>query len=171
MNKKTVKADDVDVEAEDFEGVPGGESWIKKISAKTVCGKIEIPKNKKEDLFSIMGIANGTKMTVTQYGEAIGFVGDFEAVNIATGEVFRSPIAYIPDPAQGLLIAKLKTHPDVQFSFIVGTFASTNSVTGYEYSVRPINAGEQADALKALRAMTRAALPAPTRLPAPKAAD
>ena len=119
---------------------------------------------------SIMGIASGIKLVPTQYGPAVGFTGDFEAINIETGEVFRSPVAYIPEPAQGLLAAKLKTNESVQFSFIVGVIKSEKSVTGYEYTVKPVVEESQADALKSLRAMTRAALPAPTRLPAPKAA-
>lgn len=49
-------------------------------------------------LFIIIGRVNGYKTKTTTYGESYGFTGDFDGVNVDTGEVSKSGVAYFPSP-------------------------------------------------------------------------
>jgi len=144
------------------------QNLLKKISAKNLFGKIEAPE-KAIELFALYGVANGTKTGKSQFGDWIAFTGDFEAANMETGESFRAPVCFLPQPAQGMLEAALMKNSDgVEFSFIVGIKPADNAF-GYEYTVRPVKAANQSDALTALREMTQEAML--KTLPAPKAAS
>lgn len=134
---------------------------LKKMSAKTLIGKID-PPEKQVDLFAVYGVATGTKTGSSNFGDWLAFIGDFEGVDIATGEVSRSPVCFLPEPAQGMLeAALLKNENGVEFSFIIGVKPNKTSTTGYEYTVKPVVASKQNDALEKLRGATTQALPAP----------
>jgi hypothetical protein len=67
---------------------------LRKINAKTVWGKIkndDIPEKGSKPLFRVIGQAMGTREGDGDYGEWVALVGNFEAVNLATGEVFAAP--------------------------------------------------------------------------------
>lgn len=134
-------------------------SLLKKMSAKTIVGKIE-PPEKQVDLFAIYGVATGTKTGSSNFGDWLAFTGDFEGIDIATGEVSRSPVCFLPEPGQGMLeAALLKNDNGIEFSFIVGVKPNKASTTGYEYTVKPVVASKQNDALEKLRGATTLALP------------
>lgn len=144
------------------------QNMLKKISAKTLFGKIEAPEKAKE-MFALYGVANGTKTGKSQFGDWLAFTGDFEAANTETGESFRAPVCFLPEPAQGMLEAALMKNADgVEFSFIVGIKPADNAF-GYEYTVRPVKQANQSDALAALRDMTQEAMM--KSLPAPKKSE
>lgn len=134
---------------------------LKKMSAKTIIGKIE-PPEKQTDLFAIYGVATGTKTGSSTFGDWLAFIGDFEGVHMESGEVNRSPVCFLPEPAQGMLeAALLKNENGVEFSFIIGVKPNKTSTTGYEYTVKPVVASKQNDALEKLRTATVQALPPP----------
>lgn len=134
---------------------------LKKMSAKTLIGKID-PPEKQVDLFAVYGVATGTKNGTSTFGDWLAFIGDFEGVEIVTGEISRSPVCFLPEPAQGMLEAALmKNENGVEFSFIIGIKPNAKSTTGYEYTVKPVVASKQNDALEKLRGATTLALPAP----------
>jgi len=142
-------------------------SLIKKISAKTIVGDVS-PPEKATALYTVIGIANGIKTGNSTYGEWLALTGQFEAVNLETGEAYVSPQVFLPEPLQGLIAAKVRTPdengkmPSVQFAVEVG-FKPSKSTFGYEYTVRELVDSSDNDPLADLRK----ALPA---LPKPEAA-
>jgi len=141
-------------------------SLIKKISPKTVVGSPAVPE-KAVALFTVIGIASGVKTGPSPYGEYVALTGQFEATNLETGEMYAAPVCFLPDPLQGMIVAKLRT-PDsdgnlvtVQFGVEVG-IKPAKTATGYEYSVRELVEADRNDPLADLRK----ALPA---LPKPDA--
>ena len=144
-------------------------SLIRKISAKTVCGKVEKPE-KNTPLFIVGGIANKVKTGDSTYGTWTALVGQFEATNIETGEVFVGPQCFLPEPMNGMIAASLEMLDDegkrvnnsVQFAVEVGVKKSDNTV-GYEYTAKEIMKSDSADPLAAIRETITKALPAPTK--------
>ena len=148
---------------------------IRKISAKTVCGKVSKPE-KANRLFTVMGIATRVKTGEGPYGPFAGLVGQFEATNIETGEVFQAPQCYLPEPLNTMLTEALqetvtekdddgnekqvRVNESVQFAVEVGVKPSDAPI-GYEYTTKEIVKAETADPLAALRDATAKALPAP----------
>lgn len=136
---------------------------IKKISAKTVFGNVTAPE-KPIELYSVMGIANGIKSGQSTYGEWISLTGQFEAQNMETGEAYAAPQCFLPEPLQGMIVAKIRT-PDeqgktvsVRFAVVVG-IKPAKSTLGYEYTVRELVDASENDPLADLRK----ALPAPAK--------
>jgi hypothetical protein len=144
-------------------------SLIRKISAKSVCGKIEVPKSAKK-LFVVFGHAQKTKSGTTDYGTWTALVGRFEAVNTETGEVFQSPQCFLPEPMQSMITVSLEELDDdgnrvtnsVQFSIEVGIKPSDVPI-GYEYTTKEIVEADTADPLAALRDASKDALAAPKK--------
>lgn len=142
---------------------------IRKISAKSVCGKVEKPK-KAEPLFSVLGIASKTKTGNSDYGPWTALVGQFEATNFATGEVFVAPQCFLPEPLNSMLAESLNETDDegkqvnnsVQFAIEVGIKPSDVPI-GYEYTTKEVVKADTADPLAALRDASAKALPAPKK--------
>lgn len=137
---------------------------IKKISAKTVVGRVTAPE-KAMGLFTVVGIANGTRTGNSAYGDWIALTGQFEATNMETGEAFAAPQVFLPEPLQGMIAAQVRTPdkdgntPSVQFGVEVGVKPADNSF-GFEYTVKEIVNVEQNDPLADLR---KALPPAPKK--------
>lgn len=144
---------------------------IRKISSKSVCGKMEAPK-KATRLFSVFGHATKTKTGSTDYGTWTALVGRFEAINIATGEVFQSPQCFLPEPLNTMIAEALeeveiidekevRVNTSIGFSVEVGIKPSDVPI-GYEYTTKENVKADTADPLKTLREETAKTLPAPT---------
>lgn len=130
-------------------------SLIKKISAKTVFGDVAVPE-KAVALYTVMGIANGIRTGNSTYGEWLALTGQFEAMNLETGEAFVAPQCFLPEPLNGLIAAKVRT-PDengkpvsVRFAVEVG-LKPAKSTFGYEYTVRELVDASENDPLADLR--------------------
>ena len=144
-------------------------SLIRKISAKSVCGKIEVPK-KATRLFSVFGQATKTKSGTTDYGAWTALVGRFEAVNIETGEVFQAPQCFLPEPLNTMIAEALqetdedgnRVNDAIGFSVEVGVKPSDVPI-GYEYTTKENVKADTADPLAALREETAKTLPAPKK--------
>ena len=144
-------------------------SLIRKISAKSVCGKIEKPK-KAEKLFSVIGIANKTKTGQSDYGPWTALVGQFEATNYESGEIFVAPQCFLPEPLNSMLAGTLEETDEegkqvtasVQFAVEVGVKPSDVPI-GYEYTTKELVEADTADPLAALRDSAAKALPAPAK--------
>lgn len=123
----------------------------------------------EQPLMRVLGLANAIKTGNSAYGGWIAFMGQFEATNILTGEVYRGAALHLPDTAADLLapVVKKADGADVMIGFDIGVKPS-NTAQGYEYTVTPLTKPSENDALAALKASAFADLPA---LPAPKAAD
>lgn len=136
-------------------------SLIKKISAKTIVGTVTVPE-KATPLYTVIGIANGIKSGMSTYGEWLALTGQFEAMNLESGEAFVAPQVFLPEPLNGLIAAKIRT-PDengqpvsVRFAVEVGVKPAKTTM-GYEYTVRELVDASENDPLADLRE----ALPAP----------
>ena len=146
-------------------------SLIRKISAKTVCGKIEKPVPVKgKPLFIVGGIANKVKTGDSQFGTWTALVGQFEATNIDTGEVFIAPQCFLPEPMNGMIAASLemvdeddkRINQSVQFAVEVGVKFAENQIE-YEYTAKEIMKSDAADPLASIREQISKALPAPKK--------
>lgn len=146
-------------------------SLIRKISAKTVCGKIEKPVPVKgKQLYIVGGIANKVKTGDSQFGTWTALVGQFEATNVDTGEVFVAPQCFLPEPMNGMIAAALeatdkdgkRVNQSVQFAVEVGVKHAENQIE-YEYTAKEIMKSDSADPLAAIRETIQKALPAPSK--------
>jgi hypothetical protein len=142
---------------------------IRKISAKSVCGKMSAPK-KATPLYVVLGIATKTKSGQSDFGEWTALVGQFEATNMDTGEVYQAPQCFLPEPLNSMLAESLneldddenRVNASVQFAVEVG-FKPSDTPIGYEYTTKEIVEADTADPLAALRDASAKALPAPTK--------
>ena len=146
---------------------------VKKITAKIVCGKVDIEKlieygkvNGKSavmPLFGVIGMASDFQAGETALGSYVKLLGQFKAVNTASGEEFRSGAAILPGSANDLVYGALRALGDaggsVEFAFKVGVQRDESAAIGYVYVVEQVYQQGQADALSALE--SRLSLPAP----------
>jgi hypothetical protein len=169
---------------------------LNKITMKTI-GAQPKPRSvtEKKDLCHIFGTAIGFREGSTTYGVFRKFEGNFEAVDLQSGEVFKSKWLLLPEIVEALLTEQLtnlgavggrmKTADDkgtegtpsetpVDFAFSIGVkpiFEKDGKTIvdkgqGYEYTVRPMMESKQADSLAHLREVSsKARQPA---LPAPE---
>lgn len=122
-------------------------------------------------LYSIIGICTGIKTGQSQYGDWVGFMGQFEATRFNDGTRFVAPVAFIPEPASSMMLAALNSATkragetgdvSVQFAFIVGAKAS-DKAAGFEYTIEPVMQASQNDALAELRQLIAPKIPALTQ--------
>ena len=143
---------------------------LKKISYKTVCGKVnrrEIPEGGAIKVMRVIGQATDIKSGNSDYGMWNSFLGNFEATNVRTGEVFRSGQIFLPGTAENLLMGAVKgaAGAPVAFGFDISVVDSPDSQISYEYGVESIMDVSETDPIALLKQqMTSApALPAPTK--------
>lgn len=119
----------------------------KKLSAKIIVGKrigkIDAPK----DLFTVIGIATGTKTGQSNYGEWTGLRGQFEVTRCEDGKVLQAPLMILPDAAMAALEGS--AWPS-QFAFLVRVVPSMNGA-GFEYEVVQVVPPSPHDPLSDLR--------------------
>lgn len=96
------------------------------------------------------------------------FSGNFEAVNLATGEIFKSGSLIIPPVIQNLIAPAVAAAngSEVAFSVEIGAKYSAKGSTHYEYTAVPLVESSSGDALADLREQTKKA--AVALLEAPK---
>lgn len=145
---------------------------LKKLGAKQILGDVKATVADKcakdgavYEAYSIYGSTNGVKTGVSTYGEWVAFVGQMEAINHVTGEVFAAVQCFIPEPLQSLIRAALADHDQVEFAFTVSVKRRDDLKEGYEYLVKPHKQASEADPLEKLRNLIPAAN---KNLPAPK---
>jgi len=136
---------------------------LRKITTATIVGKIDRPAkgDKVKPLYRVYGMATGVKTGSTQFGDWTGLTGQFEAVNLETGEISVSPVCILPEPMNSLLFSRVQAGESVQFAYEIGVEHSEKGSTGYAYTTKPIVKETQNDPLAELRAAVKA-LPAPT---------
>lgn len=117
---------------------------INKISSKTVMGDLKLMAAhmlvgdvKSRELYTVIGIARKADGKETDYGTATKFVGNFSAVNLQTGEEFRSGAAYLPGAAGDMLYGAMGGDP-VEFGFKIGIELDNSAATGYIFTVESL---------------------------------
>lgn len=125
---------------------------IRKISAKTVVGKIQKPE-KATSLFHVFGIARSVRTGESNYGPWVALIGQFEATNLETGETFVAPQCFLPEPIGSMMAAQVQNEDteSVQFGLEVGIKPADTAV-GYEYTSKALVESKEADPLADLRA-------------------
>jgi hypothetical protein len=142
-----------------------GTELVRKISPKTVIGKVRAPE-KAGPLYVVIGNTHGVKHGTGDNGPWVAFLGSFEATRLADGKVFQAGQCFVPKAVEDLLVSavtqaqKGDESATVEFAIEVGIKPAEN-VIGYEYTVKNLVKPSGADPLLALRQRVLAALPAP----------
>ena len=121
----------------------------RKLSAKIIVGKRIGQVTEAKDLFTVIGIATGTRSGQSNYGEWTGLKGQFEVVRCDDGKVLRAPIMILPDAAMAELTGNGLDYP-LQFGFLVRVVPSINDA-GFEYEVIKVVDPANHDPLEDLR--------------------
>lgn len=162
---------------------------MKGIGAQPAPWSVDAPKA----LAHILGKANGYKTGSTTYGLYDKFHGEFEAVNLETGEIYVGSNLLCPPIMEALIKDALKnagaeggrignkaaheidvegkdTESPVLFLFELGVKPTAKKDgarevgSGYEYTVRLLTPAKRSDALESLRTISQQAR---TALPSP----
>ena len=172
------------VEADD-----AGVMLIRKLSPKTVMGKVAIPLKADgtpyvdEDgaatkfpatvLYHVFGLAHDTRVGTSDNGPFCSFLGSFEAIRAKDGKRYQSGQCFVPKAVEDLLVSALRAgqvgdpKAQVEFAIEIGIqFAQT--ATGYEYYVKNLVKTKNADPLADLRSRITNAHPSLAALAAPK---
>lgn len=162
---------------------------ISKITMKTI-GAQPAPRTvtEKKELAHIYGRADRVNEGSTTYGIFHKYKGEFKAVNLETGEIYRASSLLLPEIADGLLLAQMmeagatlgkektgdkaetagervKGDP-VEFAVCIGVSPAENkdgTGRGYQFTAKPIIESQVADPLESIEARIKRALPAPTQ--------
>jgi len=130
---------------------------VSKITVKGICGALKEPE-KPVKLLQVYGLVRSSEVGKTTYGEYIRFRGNFEAVNLETGQMYQSGALILPAIAESLLYgaaASLEEGSALRFAFEIGIKPS-KSPTGYDYTVTPLVEGSENDPLADLRSQVKA---------------
>lgn len=128
-------------------------AMIKKLSTPKIMGKK--PRlnegEKTRDLYQVVGIASGRKTGESDFGPWCSLTGNFAAVNLSTGEQFRSGVLFLPDVALDPVLGQMDAGAtSVEFGFTISILEDDDSATGYVYTATPLMAPDQNDPLEAL---------------------
>jgi hypothetical protein len=158
---------------------------LRKISRATVIGdntsvmeKCLANKETIHPLYKVYGFATGTRKDTDierkeddkrpGFGSWECLIGQFEAVNLDTGEVFRSGQCFLPQFAIDMVSGQFGDGVErVKFAFEVGAKFDATTPTKYTYQVAPLLDVAEDDPLKAIAAMVEK----PAQLTAPKPKD
>ena len=106
-------------------------------------------------LLRIAGITNAAQPGQTDKGEYLKLLGQFRATNPATGETFEASTSILPNFITEPLAAALGQSDEVEFALEIGVKANATSVTGYEFTVKPLVEAKVSDKMGALLASAK----------------
>ena len=173
--------------------IPDGTTILRKMSPKTVMGKIKRPfpgdegdpsatppvppkaPDPERDLYVVMGQTNGIVTGESDNGPWVAFKGWFESARCDSGEIAQSALCFVPKAFEELLVNAVKAQQEgdaasmVEFAVKISIVPSAKAAVGYEFRCRNLIKVQSGDPLKALRDTLRGAGSLPA-LPAPKAA-
>ena len=119
------------------------------------------------ELLKIVGISKSAQPGQTSLGDYLKLVGSFKGVNLITGEMFEASSCILPNFITESIAAALTDGSNVEFAIQIGVRSKPSSVTGYEYTMRPLIEPKPNDAMEKLLALS--AFAEPLALDAPKA--
>ena len=137
---------------------------LSKITSKTLKVNVEAAKKVPVRLYLIYGVARAAVAGQSTFGEYHKLVGQFEAVNLETGEVSVSGSCFLPGAVNDLIAGQLdgQENSEVKFAFEIGAAPSDSSI-GYEYTFKELVEAEGIDNLSALRDESRKAIEGESR--------
>lgn len=119
-------------------------------------------------IIKVVGKTTGAKTGQTDKGTYVKLTGEFFATDLTTGEAFSSASCILPNFVSESIAAALAQSPSVEFALEIGVKRNDTSVTGYEFTVRPLIEAKPSDTMMAL--LNAAGIdPAAKALPAPAA--
>jgi hypothetical protein len=124
----------------------------RKLSTKIIVGKRIGKVTAPTDLYTVAGIATGTKVGQSTYGEWIGIRGSFEVTRLEDGKVFKAPLMILPE--LGLAPVLECATGDVAFAALVSVDPSTNQA-GFEIRVTWLEPPHEFDCLAGMREALR----------------
>jgi hypothetical protein len=128
---------------------------LRKLTIKN-CGwntselKTAVTKAAATDILKIAGVITSIRPGQTQLGEYAELVGQFQAVNLETGEMFQSGKAILPNFIADPMVEASKGGSEVEFAIQIGVKRNEGSVVGYEFSVKPLVEPKVSDKLAKL---------------------
>lgn len=138
---------------------------IKKITLKTI-GAQPAPNSidVTTDLCAVYGRADRMELGSTTFGEYVKFKGQFEAQNIATGEIFQSGELIVPEIVSDLITGAMEANEGqaVEFAFIITAIADKKEGgqgRGYQFTAKPLIEEQKSDPLAMLRAKVTSSVP------------
>lgn len=129
---------------------------IKKISVKTVVGSMKSVLAAGADgggLMRVIGRVTSVKSGESTYGKWTGLLGQFEATNLLSGEVFESSVCLLPDVILNKILVALEDVDTLDFAADIGfrrTDDARDGGSGYEYYATPLM-DDASDPLEGLR--------------------
>lgn len=110
---------------------------IKKITPKVLCGNVK--KADEGELFKVFGIATGTKIGETNFGEWECLTGRFKAIT-PDGVKFESARLFLPEIGLDIVKAALVGDGNnaVEFALSIGKKNDDEVMIGYVYTVTPL---------------------------------
>ena len=128
---------------------------LRKLTIKN-CGwntselKAAVAKAPQTDILKIAGVITSIRPGQTQLGEYAELGGQFQAVNLATGEMFQSAKSILPTFIADPMVEASKGGSEVEFAIQIGVKRNDTSVVGYEFSVKPLVEPKVSDKLAKL---------------------
>lgn len=139
------------------------ETYVSKLTIKamgaTPAKVVGLPDGNKWPLARIFGKVSDvkTKESQTIAGSIeVAFIGNFEGINLETGEVFRSGRLYLPKGISELMektfeqLRKQDKNADVSFAFEIRSVKASNPI-GYSYEAQALQSAQKMDELAHLR--------------------
>lgn len=132
---------------------------VSKITSKELGVNVEAAKENDVRLFHIYGVARGITAGQSTFGEYERLDGQFEAVNLESGEMFISGACFLPNIVHNLIAGQFTgdSSSEVKFSFEIGA-GPDDSAIGYKYTVKELLDTKGVDNLSELRESSRLAL-------------
>lgn len=143
---------------------------IKKITHDRVYGKIaanSLKEGESKPTVRLLGSVTAAVERSGAFGAYVLFMGDFEAINIATGDEYRAGQAIIPDRdfeamvKQKLEQALAKGEVAIAFAVDYSIAFSAKGARGYTFVATPVRKADAHDPLDELRGGLKA-LPKPS---------
>lgn len=150
-----------------------GDFTVKRIKEVMEAAKLE--DGKSVPLLKIAGMSSGASVGQTDKGQFTKLSGSFVGTDMTTGELYQSGVCILPEFIGAQIgAAILQSKNPVQFAFQIEAKRKDNSITGYEFVVRPLIESKPTDAMADLMKLAGiapkvAALPAPESAPIPDA--
>lgn len=127
---------------------------VSKLTIKTMKAQPARHSVEKDSMIAtIYGRCTDKKAGTSDHGEYIRFIGEFEGINVDTGEAYRSGNMIVPKTLETLLDAAITLDESNAVDFAVEVWVEKNesSITGYSYLIKPLIKPAESDVLANLR--------------------
>lgn len=133
-------------------------SALRKIMIASVFGKITLKAlaDAKDGIIQvavIWGVIACVKPGESQHGTYVRFIGQFRAMNLETGQCFKSPVCLLPRFIEEELAGGVTdSSGNVEFAVRIFAKLDEDAATKYVYMSEPIIEAKESEQLKALEA-------------------